>query len=325
MELRQLAAFREVARELNFTRAATRLGYAQSTLSAQVGGLERSLGVLLFDRLARTVALTAAGEALLPHADRLLQLSAEAKEAVASAIADDGVLVGTITVSAPESLLTYRLPRVLSRFRTLQPGVTIDLRPTTIGRFRGATRRAISSGETDLAFVLDTPIEITGFGSERLLPEQVSVIVAPGHRLARASHAAPRDLDGEPLLLPEAPDSGCAYRGQFERQLADSHVSTDGALEFASIETVKQCVVAGMGVSALLSVAVEADVTAGRLVRLPWKKRFELYTQVVWNARRTITPAQAAFMGCARDVLRAAAPPERALRVGAQRTESVSA
>jgi DNA-binding transcriptional LysR family regulator len=306
MELRELAAFREVARQSNFSRAAARLGYAQSTVSAQVQGLERQLGVRLFDRLARSVSLTAAGQALLPHADRLLELSVEARTAVEAAVAAQGELTGRVTVSAPESLLTYRLPSVLSRFRAQQPGVTIELRPTAVGRFRGETRRAIATGAVDLAFVLDTPLDLAGFGSEILTREPISVIAPTGHRLASLAETSPRDLDGEPILLPEAPDSGCAYRGQFERQLADSHVSADGALEFASIETVKQCVVAGMGVSVLLSVAVEADVAGGRLVRLAWQEPFDVHTQIVWNARRTISPAQAAFMATARESIHAA-------------------
>ena len=300
MELRELKAFREVARQSSFSRAALRLGYVQSTVSAQIQGLEQDLGVQLIDRLGRSIALTVAGEALLPHAERLVELAADARAAVAEAAAPDAELVGTITVSAPETLLTYRLPAVLSRFRAQQPGVTIGVRPTPIGRFRGDVRQAVASGAVDLAFVLDTPLNLRGFSSEALLAEPVSVVAPSGHRLASANAAAPGDLDGEPLLLPEAPDSGCAYRGQFVRQLADAHVSLDGALEFASIETVKQCVIAGMGVSVLPTVAVEADIAAGRLARLPWLEPFELYTQLVWNARRSISPAQGAFMATAR-------------------------
>jgi len=303
MELRELTAFREVARQSSFSRAASRLGYVQSTVSAQIQALERELGVRLFDRLSRTVTLTVAGQALLPHAERLLELAVEAKAAAAGAVADGGALAGTITVSAPESLLTYRLPSVLSPFRTQHPRVTIELRPTAIGRFRGETRRAIATGTADLAFVLDTPLDVAGFASELLLYEPISVIAAPEHRLAAARDVAPGDLNGEALLLPEAPGPGCAYRSQFERQLADGHVTTGGTLEFASIETAKQCAVAGMGISVLPSVAVEAEVAAGRLVRLAWAEPFTVYTQIVWNDRRSISPAMAAFIAAAQDAL----------------------
>jgi DNA-binding transcriptional LysR family regulator len=85
--------------------------------------------------------------------------------------------------------------------------------------------------------------------------------------------------------------------------LTEAGVILEGALEFASIETVKECVVAGMGVSVLPSVAVEADVAAGRLARLAWSRPFEVYTQVVWNTRRSVSPAQAAFMSTSRATL----------------------
>lgn len=300
MELRELIAFREVARQGSFSLAAARLGYVQSTISAQIQSLERDLGASLFDRLGRSVSLTDAGRALLPHAERMLEIASSAEAAVAQTSARNGGLVGSISVGAPESLLTYRLPAVLSRFRAVAPAVTIELKPTAIGRFRGSTRRGVADGLVDVAFVLDTPLTVPGFCAEPLVREEISVIAAPNHRLATAKGAGPTDLDGEVLLLPEAPDSGCAYRGQFERQLAERHVTPRDALEFASIETVKQCVVAGMGVSALLSVAVEADVAAGNLVRLAWGEPFEVYTQVVWNERRSLTPAMTAFVETAR-------------------------
>jgi DNA-binding transcriptional LysR family regulator len=317
MELRELAAFREVARQSSFSRAASHLGYVQSTVSAQVQALEQDLGVRLIDRLGRSIALTVAGEALLPHAERILEMSAEARSAATDATTG-ATLGGTIAVSAPESLLTYRLPAVLSAFRARHPSVTIDLRPTAIGRFRGDTRRAVAGGTVDLAFVLDTKLDLPGFGSEVLISEAISVIAPAGHRLADlrktgdghrrgrgGRQVMPSELAGDVILLPEAPDFGCAYRGQFERQLADDHVALDGALEFASIETVKQCVIAGMGLSVLPEVAVAPEIAAGRLARIPWARPFEVYTQVVWNGRRSISPALAAFMSTAREVLQA--------------------
>lgn len=306
MELRELTAFREVARQSSFSQAAMRLGYVQSTVSAQVQSLERELGVRLFDRLARAVTLTAAGHALLPHAETLLDLSATARAAVATAVAGEGELTGTIRVSAPETLLTYRLPAVLSRFRLDHPGVIVQLRPTAIGRFRGEPRRAVATGAVDVAFVLDTPLALPGFHAEKLLRESISVIAAPGHRLATADGVGPSDLEADAVLLPEAPDSGCAYRGQFERQLADGHVTADGTLEFASIEAVKQCVMAGMGLSVLPTVAVKAELAAGRLVPLNWREPFEVYTQLVWSERRSMGPAAKAFITAAREGLREA-------------------
>jgi DNA-binding transcriptional LysR family regulator len=303
MELRELAAFREVAQQSSFTRAANRLGYAQSTVTAQIQSLERDLGARLLDRLPRSVVLTEAGRALLPLADRLLVLAESARAAAANAVTATREPVGAVSVSAPESLLTYRLPAVLQRLRTEYPGVTADLRPTPIGRFRSATRRAVAQGHVDLAVVMDTRFVLSGFSSEVLAAEPVSVIAPAGHRLEAADRVLASDLEGETILLPEAPDHGCAYRTQFEQHLTDAHVSTDSALEFASIETVKQCVAAGIGVSVVPSVAVEADVTAGRIVTLAWRPPFEVFTQMVWNPQRSFGPAQAAFLHTMRAAL----------------------
>jgi DNA-binding transcriptional LysR family regulator len=208
-----------------------------------------------------------------------------------------------VTVSAPESLLTYRLPPVLTRFRSDYPSVRVQLRPTPVGRFRGQTRRAVASGAVDLAVVLDALSERPGFGSEILRCEPISVVAPVNHSLGGARRVTPSDMKSETILLPEAPESGCEYRGQFERQLATDGINLEGAPEFGSIETVKQCVIAGMGLSVLPSVAAEADIRAGRLVALAWREPFAVYTQIVWNARRSISPAQAAFMQTAREVL----------------------
>src|ERR1051326_2966053 len=183
-KIRELATFREVARLSNFSRAAARFGYVQSTVSVQIAALEEDLGIRLIDRLGRPIALTAAGQALLPYAEHLLELAAEARSAAVAAVADDIALTGTVTVSAPESLLTYRLPTTLSRFRAGHPGVSIDLRPTPIGRFRGDTRQAIASGAVDRAFVLDAALRLPGFCAEVLRAEPISVVVPVGHHLA---------------------------------------------------------------------------------------------------------------------------------------------
>src|ERR1051326_1177915 len=88
-KIRELATFREVARVSNFSRAAARFGYVQSTVSAQIAALEEDLGIRLIDRLGRTIALTVAGQALLPYAEHLLELAAEARSAAVAAVADD--------------------------------------------------------------------------------------------------------------------------------------------------------------------------------------------------------------------------------------------
>ena len=101
----------------------------------------------------------------------------------------------------------------------------------------------------DVAFVLDVPsVSVEGLSAELLMEEDVSVVAPSAHALADSTLVILSDLVGETVLLPEAPESGCAYRGRFERQLSEGGVVPRETLEFQSIEAIKRCVSAGMGV-----------------------------------------------------------------------------
>jgi DNA-binding transcriptional LysR family regulator len=304
VELRQLETFVAVARELSFSRAAAGLGYVQSSVSSQVAALERELGVPLFDRLGRRIALTEAGRVMLDYSERLLDLAREAGEVVADAVAGSGEITGSLSVSAPETLLTYRLPELLTVFHEIYPKVRVSLKPTAVGRLVGSTRRALEEGRVDVAFVLDEPsVSVEGLSAELLMEEDVSVVAPPAHALASSTIMDPSNLSGETVLLPEAPQSGCVYRGRFERQLSEGGVVPRETLEFQSIEAIKRCVSAGMGVTVVPTVTVEAELAAGILSKLGWQVPIRVGTLMAWNEARWVSPALSAFLKTAREVL----------------------
>jgi DNA-binding transcriptional LysR family regulator len=158
----------------------------------------------------------------------------------------------------------------------------------------------------DVAFVLDEPLgeraRPADLAVETLIAENVTVIAPTSHTLATSSAVLPQDLGGETVLLPEAPELGCAYRGQFERQLGSAGVVPPETMEFQSIEAIKQCVAAGMGVSVLPSVAVGAELNAGTLAALRWEEPFKVLTQMSWHEDRWKSPALRAFLEVAREV-----------------------
>jgi DNA-binding transcriptional LysR family regulator len=294
-----------VAEELSFSRAAAKLGYVQSSVSAQVSALEQELRVPLFDRLGRRIALTDAGEVMFAYSGKLLALAEQTRDAIVDAGVDSGEVTGSLTVSAPETLLTYRLPKLLALFHERHPKVRLSVRPSAIGRLVGSARKAVEEGRVDVAFVLD---ELLGerahpadLAVETLIAENVTVIAPASHTLATSSAVLPQDLRGETVLLPEAPESGCAYRGQFERQLGSAGVVPPETMEFQSIEAIKQCVAAGMGVSVLPSVAVGAELHTGTLAALRWDEPFKVLTQMSWHEDRWKSPALRAFLEVARE------------------------
>lgn len=269
MELRLLATFEKVATVLSFTRAATELGYAQSSVTAQIRSLETSLGVELFERLGSRIRLTEAGERLLPYARAMAELAEEARTAVA-ATADP---TGTIAVGTMESLTSYRLPPLLEYFHHRYPGVRLTLRPT----LGDETRQALRQGTYDVGFLMEPETEHEGLESEVLAQEPLVLVAGPAHPLAGRTELTAAEVAGAQLVGTEP---GCPYRDLFERELA---AWSPPFMEFGTIEGTKRGVAAGLGVALLPRVTVAEELTSGTLVELPWEAPFTLFTQLAWR------------------------------------------
>jgi len=292
MDLQRLTTFLSVASTLNFTRSAEALDYAQSSVTAQIRDLEEELGVPLFERLGKRVVLSTAGRRFIPYAEQLLRLVEEAK----LAIPDYQEPGGTLTVGAPESLCTYRLPPVLSRFRERYPKVQLTFRPDGDADLP----RLLMEGKLDVGILLAKPSHPGNLVVQDLAHEPLAVVTYPSHPLARLSKVHPRHLQGETLLLTEA---GCVYRELFQTTLRESSVSGQ-VLEFGSVEAIKQCVMAGMGISFLPLLAVDTEIALGRLVRLPWSAGdYGLTTQNAWHRDKWLSPALRAFIDLTRSLL----------------------
>ncbi len=179
VHLRELRYFMAVAEELHFGRAAERLFISQPALSKQVRRLERSLGVELFDRDRRAVALTAAGETLLPRARKLLHAWEDAHVAVADAAARESA---TLTVGLVTSVGRNILPRTSRRFAERRPAARLQMRQ--VG-WHDPTA-GLASGDTDAALVWLPLPDDESFASEPLLSKPRWIALPADHRLAGA-------------------------------------------------------------------------------------------------------------------------------------------
>lgn len=293
MDLRQLATFRVLAMTLNFHQAAQRLGYVQSTVTAQIQALEAELGARLFDRLGRHITLTNAGERLLPYAEQLLKIAEEARQAVS----EPQECTGTLTIGATETLCTYCLPAVLHQFRLSYPQVRLLFYPTPFS----ALRRLVTEGQVDLAFLMEEPLTAAALQAEPLLPESIYLVASPDHPFAQRSAISPSDLEDETILLTEA---GCSYRTQFQHQLSAAGVQPATMLEFDSVEAIKQCALVGMGIAVLPAIVVATEISQGRLVVLPWSgEPICLVTQMIWHKQKWLSPTLQAFLQITRQIL----------------------
>jgi DNA-binding transcriptional LysR family regulator len=287
-----------VAETLSFSRTAQALNYVQSSVTAQIQGLEEELGVRLFDRLGKKVSLTDAGARLLPYAEKMLGLSEEAR----SVVAGGDVPGGTLTITAPESICTYCLPEVLREFRARYPEVKLLFRPNSFLDIR----RSVSEGEVDLGFIIEEPQYSNALTIEALAPAPLYLLVSPDHHLAGCRSVDPCDLENEQFLLTEP---GCAYRNALERALNRAGVRISTHLAFSGIESIKQCAIAAMGIAFLPGITVTRELESGCLVSLNWENQtFSALIQMLWHKDKWLSPALQAFLGVAREVLQPSKP-----------------
>lgn len=237
--LRQLKAFATVARHRSFIRAAEELHLTPPAISLQVSQLEREVGLPLFERRGRTVSLTMPGEYLLVYARRILATLKEAEDAMARL---QGAQTGRITIGMV-STAKYFLPRLLARFREEHRGV--ELRMSIANREQLIEQ--LRNAEVDLAVMGRPPKEIDARGE--LFAEQPHAIVAsPLHRLAGMREIPPAMLSAEEFIVRE-PGSGT--RAAMEQFFREHRIAPPRVMETTSNETIKQAVIANMGLAFL--------------------------------------------------------------------------
>ena len=193
VQIGQLRCFLAVAEHRHFTRAARELGLAQPSVSAQVRGLEADLGGELFHRMKGNVTLTAAGEALLPFARRILA----DVDAAASEVSDvSGLARGRIAIGATPSLAATLAPPVLARFHEAHPGISLAMREAGSGDLVAA----VEEGSVDVALVI-LPVRQDVLETQALLREELVVAVAREHPLAKRRTITLTDLRDVPLVM----------------------------------------------------------------------------------------------------------------------------
>jgi len=282
LDLQKLKTFRAVAVTNSFTRAAAELGYSQSSVTTQIKALERELGAPLFDRFTKKVALTEVGQRTFEYAGRLLALADETKAAVHK----HGKPTGTLKVSAPESLLVYRLPELLRQYQIEYPLVHFDLTSDGDPRTQAA---ALLDGGVDVAFVAGEVVQSERLDVTHLSEEDILIVVAPQHSLARAETVNWDHLARTQVLLT---GRHCGYRVVFEGALDVVPVQLSSVLELASMEAVKQCAIAGMGAAVLPRIAIAQELALKRLVPVRWQGTpLVAYTQMLRLRDRWMTPA----------------------------------
>lgn len=248
MEVHQLRYFCAVARHGTFTRASEVEHVAQPSLSQQILKLEAELGARLFDRLPRSAKLTVFGKAFLPKAERILRELQEAKTELQEMAGNEK---GDVVVGIIPTIAAYLLPKLLKGFAARHPLITVkiieDITPTLLQR--------LHEGTIDMA-IAALPIADGDLTTEELFEEKFYAVLPKAHRRASNKSISLAELNREPFLLLK---EGHCFRDSLIAACHKSKVTPSVIFESGQFATILAMVSAGMGVSAVPAMAVQAQ------------------------------------------------------------------
>jgi DNA-binding transcriptional LysR family regulator len=254
VDLRQLEILRAVAQSGSFTSAGEQLNLSQSAVSRQILLLEEELNEQLFLRLGRKIRITPAGTTLLGLSQRMFD---DLEQTRASILESQQTVRGTLRLVGGMTVCLYVFPPLLKAFRREHPGVDVKLMP-------GATPRLIRqlrSGTADLG-LLTLPVEDPSLASVPVMREELLLVTAPQHPLARRKQVTPQDLARQPFVLFE---SGSGTRRTIDDFFMREQIAPTVVTETENVEIIKALVRIGMGITIIPYQAVAREVRAGQL------------------------------------------------------------
>ena len=292
---RRLQVFHAVAKHLSFTKAADALCMTQPAVTFQVRQLEEHFNTRLFDRAQGKIALTAAGQVAFEHAERILGITAELE---ARLRAMGGHESGPLLIGASTTLAEFLLPRILGAFKAAHPGIVPRL---FVGNSEEVQAR-VAERNLDLGFI-EGDSHLPSLASEILCEDELQVVCAPGHPLAKLKAVAPRALAEHGYVGRE---QGSGTREVIDHYLGKAGLRLDSlqvVMEASSPEALKGLVATGIGFSIMSRVTITKEVRLGELVPVPLAPRLIRNLSAV-HAKERIHPRSVnAFLAFARERL----------------------
>jgi DNA-binding transcriptional LysR family regulator len=255
---RMLVYLDQVARAGSIRRAATKLNVAASSINRQILQLEEDLGMPIFERLARRLRLTAAGEVLITH----IRATLSDAERVAAHLEDlKGLRRGEVSIATMSGLASNFLTQVAVDFRERHPRVKLMFDRQTLGEIV----TMVAAGEADLGLAFDVPAD------PRLrvlltVPCALGVVVVPGHKLAAMPRVRLSDCVDYPMILPSR---SMTMRRRLDDAFARASITINAAIETNEIEMIKRFAALDRGVAFLNAVNVDVERRRGELAFVP--------------------------------------------------------
>lgn len=282
MDLRQLRVFVEIVRQGSFTRAAEQLHVAQPAVSISIRKLEEELDLTLLNRQEKRVTLTAEGENLLRHAERILDNLAAAETEMAEL---RGLTHGEVRIGIPPMMSSYYFPQIIRKFRDVYPNLKLSVN----GEGAASIQRMISRGEIDMGVIAGQKL-MDGLESQHFLREEIVACVPLDHPLAGRQAISLSEFLQEPLIL--------FKEGYYMRELMDELIGGEELQPQVVFETnlfslVRSLIKQKLGISTFLRMVVSGD---DELVAISFDPPLHLDLLIAWKADRYLSRANRAFI-----------------------------
>ena len=294
MDLRQLEYFHEVSRTASFTRAAENLHIAQPSITKAIHKLEEELGILLFDRSQKKVALTVEGMAFRLRVDRILR---EFSEAATEMNDFRNLNKGTIKIAVPPMIGAYLFPNIFIKFKQAYPN--LDLFVFEEGSL--SARSMVEKEELDLGLII-LPKDRCLLNTLPITRQQIMLCVSPAHPLSGGKTVSFADLRDEEFIL--------LKQDSYHRQTVIDECRKHGFLPhivFSSsqIQTIKALVANGAGISFLMDMVIKDDPG---IRGIPLEEKLEICVGLAWKKDKYLSKASQTLIDFITDYAEGASP-----------------
>ena len=257
MDTQSLQAFLAVAETQSFSRAAEQLHLTQPAVSKRIATLEDLLGTRLFDRIGRRIALTEAGNVLLPKAQRILFTVEDSRRALANL---SGQVGGKLTLATSHHIGLHRLPPLLKQYTQHHPEVALDLHFVD----SELAYQGVLDGTLEMAIVPLAPHPVEQLHVVELWRDRLCVVCTSDHPLAQRSR-----VNGKPLSLDELCEVNCVLPGAktftrtlIERRFEEAGLTLPVSMSTNYLETLKMMCSVGLGWSLLPENMIDSELVA---------------------------------------------------------------
>ncbi|MDR3594951.1 LysR family transcriptional regulator [Clostridium sp.] len=291
MDIRHFKTFKTIIEEGNFSNAAMKLGYTQSTVTSQIQQLEQELSIKLFEKIGRNMVLTPLGKELIPYANELLN-TVKKIESVGKVGAN---ITGELKIAVAESLMSYKLQNILRLFKEKAPNVKISL--VSLNCY--AIKNILANGEVDLGLMYDVGSQNDNLNAVKLSDFNLALVCSPTFEQENFDFCKPDQKINTTLIINEIES---IYRKKIESYFFDNNIFLDNTIELGSIEAIKKCVASNLGISFLPRFTVEEELESGKLKEIRVGCSDAKITAIyAYHKNKWISPAMSLFIELVRE------------------------